>query len=314
MGKTYIFSRKSQVSFEFITIFTLVFFVLVAFFFIMNTRLAEINEQQEITSMRDLANSIKNEVLLASSVNNNYLRRFDIPSSLSSKDYSMSIENDELTIKLLENDRVIRDYFTVFPSHVKGSFIDEINYSNKEHCITKNNFDGIRIARNQASIDASVDTAVPGSTFDVYLSLNCVEDVRSAQFTIHYDNDQLELVEPEILPITYLNKELGPLFEDLDSLDYGEALFNFNETDYPYIDQTIGRFTYGIIGKNCATGSGNIAKLVFKVKPTAQKGTTTIDFDSTFGDQNLIILDCTTSKSTENDIPDSKNSAKIVIT
>lgn len=304
---------KSQVSFEFIIIFSMTFFVLVTFFYIMNSRMEEINEQQELSSMRDISNNIKTEVILAVSVSNNYLRRFNLPTRINGKEYRMNIENDELVINLLENNRSIREFFSVLPTHTKGNFIDNINYTNREHCITKSNFDGIRIARNQASLDSASPEVFPDETFDVFVSLNCVEDVRSAQFTITYNQDILELIKSDTVPITYENKELSPLFEDAFVLGYEDQQVVINKTSYPYVDDSIGRYTYGLIGRNCATGSGNIAKLSFRARAGAPPGMTVIEFDRIFGDQNLVILDCTTNKFTQDSIPDSKNSALVEI-
>ncbi len=305
--------KKAQISFEFILIFTLVFFTLIGFIYLINSRLSDISKQQEMLTMRHLAENIKNEVILASSVNNYYIRRFDIPSQLDGRDYKMNIENEALTIQVFENGRVMEEYFTILPTRVKGDFIEDINFENTEHCITKNNIDGIRIARNQASLDTNKTTYSNGDEFDVIVGLNCVENIRSVQFSIRYDPKKLQLVKSKVKPITQYERNLNPLFDDVTVLDYTNVIFAMNKTTtYPYVNDTLGRFTYGFIGDNCATGSGNIAKLAFRVITTGPN-TTTIDFEKDFGDQNIVILDCETNIFTKEDLPDSKKSALVEI-
>src|SRR3989344_8447674 len=147
--------KKSQVSFEFMLIFTLIFLVIVGLLYISNRRLSEIADQREYLFMQGLANSIKNEIVLASSVNNNYIRKFSLPNKLGGRAYNISIEEgDSLVINLFENNRKIKDYFTLLPINVKGTFVEDISYETREHCITKNDYDGIRISRFQASVES----------------------------------------------------------------------------------------------------------------------------------------------------------------
>ncbi len=303
--------KNSQVSFEFVLIFSLALIMIATFTYIINNRLTEISKEQELLVMKNMANNIKSEVLLAASVNNNYLRRFDVPATLNGRKYKMSIQDDALTIQTYDGEYMTNEYFTLFPTQVKGNFVDDINFNNSEHCITKNEFDGIRIARNQVSLDADKQIANRDEIIEVIVSLNCIRNIRSTQFTINYDPNALEILKDQSSSITYTEKELNPLFEDVDILNY-DGLNIYTENDsFPYVDDTIGRYTFGVIGKNCATGSGNIARLYFKVIGDPQE--TKIEFDPVFADNNLIVLDCTTSKFTKEDIPDSKKGANIEI-
>ena len=304
-------AKKSQISVEFIIIFSLVFFALIGFIYIMNVRLSDISERQELLLMRNLANNIKNEVIIASSVNNNYLRRFDIPTTIKGKDYNMSIDNDELLIELIENNQIVKEYFTVFPVHVKGTFVEDINYETTDHCITKNDFDGIRIARNQVSLDTNHTKIGQGESFDVMASLNCVEDIKSVQFTIKYDSEKLNLLSINVEPITRYNyRDLNPLFDDvLSETPYAGKVSSV--VGLKFIEP--GRYTYGYIARECASGSGNIARLSFQVNPTADPGRTSIEFDPDFKERNLIVLDCFTNAETREGIPDSRKNLNIEI-
>jgi len=305
-------NKKSQISVEFIIIFSLVIFALIGFIYIMNIRLSDISERQELLLMRNLANNIKEEVIIASSVNNNYLRRFNIPTKIKGKDYNMSIENDELIIKLIENNQVVKEYFTVFPVPVKGSFVEDINYENTDHCITKNDFDGIRIARNQLSLDTNSTRFSPGDVFNVLVSLNCVEDIRSVQFTIKYDPNKTRLIRNTVEPVTRHNyPNFNPLFSDVLSITpYAGKISQL--IGLKFVDDTNGRFTYGYIARECASGSGNIAKMSFEVLPTAA-GRATIEFDPDFKERNLIVLDCYTNAETRESVPNSRKNLNLQI-
>jgi len=253
--------------------------------------------------MKNLANNIKNEIILAGSVSDNYLRNFDIPFSLNGKKYQMEIDDDELVIKLYENEREIGNFLFILPTKIKGTFIEDINENTTKHCITKNNYDGIRISSNQASLDVNFSEIETDKEFDLFVSLNCVENVKSFQFTIKYDPLKLTLLRNETL-IRKDNINLNPLFEDIA----GKVI----PFIFPHTDESIGRSSFGYIGSSCVTGSGNVAKLVFKVNEDVS-GETEIKFDDTYYRDNLEIFDCNTNKFTLEDLPDSKENTKIEI-
>src|SRR3989344_2912938 len=299
-------SRKAQISFEFIMIFSLIFIMLTGFIYIINQRLTELGGQREQATMKNLVDNIINEIVLSSSVNNNYIRRFDLPVKLDGRDYRLSLDSSEITVEVLENGNVVSDYFAVSPVDVKGGFIEDIEVNTVSHCITKSNLDGVRISRNQASIDTNITELGQGEMFDVFVSINCVEDVKSASFTVRYDPAKLILQAAEpIIAADPEYKSLNPLFESYT------VIYNYEGTDA--INEAIGRFTYGYIGTECVTGSGNLAKLSFEVKDNAELGETYIEFDPTY-EENIRLLDCNTDKFTEEDLPDSRNNAEIEIT
>ncbi len=310
--------KKTQISFEFILIFSLVLVVLIGFFYIIKVRITEISEEKEDSIIRNLANSIKNEVMLASSVNNKYLRRFDIPYRINGKEYKMYILNDELTINLFENNEIVKTYFTVFPVRVKGTFVEKLMMNTTKHCITKTDIDGIRISQNQASIDAlerdtyrqdEIDIEVNANEeFYLLMSLNCVENLRSVHFTISYDSAFLELLE--VSEVDKYKRELNPLFESVILYNYeGRDPIKINDEYYDYI--TDGRYTFGMISEECSSGSGTIAQFKFKAKAVTEK--TEVGFEELFGDKNLRLLDCNTNEFTKENLPDTKKAAIVRI-
>ncbi len=294
---------KSQVSFEFIMIFVLVLFALSGFIYIINQRIFELSKKQENLVLVHLSNSIINEAIIASSANNNYVRKFDIPQKLFGKDYRMSIENSELSIVVLENNQTYLEHLAVFPIPVKGSFIQQITENTTEHCVSRST-DGIRFSRTQASIDPNVTNPGLGDVFDVFISLHCVTDVASARFTIKYDPEALELMDMEAVPVIFQKQEFrkkNPLFENV--------LTEFPINDPELINEDIARFTFGYIGTTCESGSGNFARMKFRA---LKAGETEIKFDEDVNEY-INILDCNTNPTTEFALPDSRNNARIVI-
>jgi len=324
-------SKKAQVSFEFIVIFALVFFALTGFIYIINDRLFEITKQQDRLVLKNLANNIVNEVILASSMNDNYLRLFHVPVKLTGKDYKMYISEGLLVIEVYEDDMLVLDHFTAMPVKVKGTFIEEINQNTTEHCITKNDFDGIRISRNQASIDTDKEEYERDEEFDAFISLNCVKDAKSIRTTIRYEYDTLELLEAE--PVTESNPDYAdknPLFAHYNLIyDYSQGAYSNFIIDDP--NEEYGRFTYGYLASECTSGSGTIVRLRFKVKDDADLGFTEIAFDETFEQEeryqtlqeqreskvsyetNIQLLDCNTNEFTKESLPDSSQKAVIKI-
>ena len=299
------FSKKAQISFEFIIIFGLVFFILIGLIYLVYYRLSELSDLQQDITMKNLADNLINEIVLASSVNNNYLRRFDLPARLSGKKYRLSLDNSEINIQLLENNNIIDEYLVVSPVDIKGGFIEDIDLNTTSHCITKSNADGVRIARNQASLDTNASGLKKGDSFEVYLSVNCVEDAKSITATISYDPAKLEIENAgPVVASDPQYKNLNPLFNGYT------VIYDYTGTDG--INEATGRFTYGYLGTDCVSGSGNIAKLTFKIKNTASPGETYIKFDDTY-EENIKLLDCNTDKFTKEALPDSKKDAYITI-
>ncbi|MFH2019968.1 MAG: cohesin domain-containing protein [archaeon] len=298
--------RKSQISFEFIIIFALIFFALIGFVYIINERLSELAEEKEYIVMKSLANSIINEVVLAASVSNNYMRKFEIPTRIEGEKYNISIIENELDIRLLEEGKLRKQYYATLPLPVKGTFINQINSSNTTHCITKNDYDGVRISWNQASIDSSSEIVSPGDRFEVFLALHCVENVLSIGFTINYEQEKLKVIDSVPVIRSQEFKDKNPVFPDF-ALEY----------TYPegseFVDQTIGRYSYGVLGKRCVPANGNFARITFEVLGSAPAGETTISFDDSFED-NIRILDCHTNSLTKEALPHSKKDAIIQIT
>ena len=63
-----------------------------------------INSEKEIVIGEDLVNKVQQEVQLAHQVNPGYYRIFNLPERLGGKDYTISISNNVVTVRIDEND------------------------------------------------------------------------------------------------------------------------------------------------------------------------------------------------------------------
>lgn len=319
------FHRRAQISMEFIMIFALILTAFVGFLSIAQMKVTDISEEKEDLLIRTLANSIKKEVVLATQVHNNYIRRFKLPLKLNDRDYNMYIVRDELIIELYdESGNILQTGYAILPTEVKGGFVEDKDPETLDHCITKSRFDGVRIARNQVSLD--VDTTgfdlnsagnpkIPeGALFDVYARINCVKDIKSLQFTIKYDPDYLKLVN--VMSLDAKNSDSWFFRNSLIVFNFTEDAVSTANGNLQYISDTDGRYTYSTIGEECSSGSGNVARLRFRTLGGSGSTNTSIGFDPDFNtapDLNIVVLDCSTSHTTLRSLPSTDVEALVEI-
>ncbi|MBN2423291.1 hypothetical protein JXB41_08770 [Candidatus Woesearchaeota archaeon] len=208
-----------------IVIFTLIFIAFLGFLVMINSTITDITEEEDYAAMRNFAENIKNEVILATQVHDNYLRRFHVPADLNGKEYNAYLRGDILDIELKESYEITKTYTTALPVEVKGGFIEDKTQNLTDHCITKNNFDGVRIARNQVSLELYDLNGLPiqseeeftslskGKTFYVYARMSCVEDIRGVQFTISFDENKIKHIGHSVIDRT--TGEENPLFGEI---------------------------------------------------------------------------------------------------
>ncbi len=238
-------------------IFALALAVLLLFLKIAYDRINEISEQEDYVHMYNLADAIRREVLLASQVHTNYLRRFELPNTINGKNYTIRLLDDNalykqgIEINLTEiNGRVLRSDFYTLPVDTKGQFSTSINEEVLEHCVTKSDYDNIRISRNQASIEfVALDNnhdgtfeydhtnirerinngklqVNAGAIVEVVVRLNCVENVQAIQFTLGFEN--LEYVDIEGDSSTHINGNIVTLLQRLGDVHIRNPPFNMD--------------------------------------------------------------------------------------
>lgn len=90
---------SAQISAEFFVFLGLAFLIAVAFEIASIGQLNEFRTQKESEAVKDLALKLQREILLASTVEDGYVRAFEIPNKLDNTNYSLTTLNSTITVK-----------------------------------------------------------------------------------------------------------------------------------------------------------------------------------------------------------------------
>ena len=90
---------KAQMSAEFFVFVGLAVLIAIAFEIISLGQLNDLRLQKENEAVRDLALKLQQELLVASTVEDGYVRTFQIPDSIEIINYSLSTQNSTITVK-----------------------------------------------------------------------------------------------------------------------------------------------------------------------------------------------------------------------
>ncbi|MBS3105717.1 hypothetical protein J4234_05660 [Candidatus Woesearchaeota archaeon] len=90
---------KAQMSAEFFVFVGLAVLIAIAFEIISLGQLNDFRLQKENEAVRDLALKLQQELLVASTVEDGYVRTFQIPDSIEIINYSLSTQNSTITVK-----------------------------------------------------------------------------------------------------------------------------------------------------------------------------------------------------------------------
>lgn len=306
---------KSQVSIEFTLMFAIVLLVSMLFLRTLYNNLSKLEDKKDLALMQALANNIKNEIVIASQVHDNYIRKFELPYTVNDKNYSIKLEQDELILEMAqEKDKKVHMFL---PESVKGGFLENNELGFLDYCITKNNNE-LRISRNQVSLEYSaydfgndgfdvpkdydfIDSLTgtlsvnKDNLFRVYLRVNCIFNLQSIDFKLLFDDNLL----------SYLNA--------LKPIDHAAIMGNPNILsewlgESFYYDDSCGSGCKHItIIKNGKgpLGSGVLAEFEFKA---SKKGNADITID------NLKLIDASITPTTIGYIPPSAVGTSVVIT
>ena len=116
---------KAQVSVEFIVLIGLAFLIAISFVVASLNQLIEFRNQQESDAVKDLALKLQQELLLASVVEEGYVRNFDIPTQIENNDYFLTLENSTVSVQSRNA------YYLVSVPSVVGNFTKGNNKINK---------------------------------------------------------------------------------------------------------------------------------------------------------------------------------------
>lgn len=84
---------------EFLVITTIVVFFFTLFFVAIQSTAQEKNQEKENILLREIGQTIQDEITLASSSENGYSREFNLPSNILGKDYALVVSDNYLNLK-----------------------------------------------------------------------------------------------------------------------------------------------------------------------------------------------------------------------
>src|SRR3989344_3893912 len=90
---------KAQMSAEFFVFVGLAVLIAIAFEIISLGQLNDFRLQKENEAVKDLALKLQQELLVASTVEDGYVRTFQIPDNIENINYSLSTQNSTITVK-----------------------------------------------------------------------------------------------------------------------------------------------------------------------------------------------------------------------
>jgi hypothetical protein len=90
---------KAQISIEFYIFLGLAFLIAIAFELASLDQLNDFRIQKESEAVKDLTLKLQKEVLIAATVEDGYVRIFEIPDKLDNFDYSFTVQNSTITVQ-----------------------------------------------------------------------------------------------------------------------------------------------------------------------------------------------------------------------
>lgn len=129
--------RNAQFAIEFVVLLAFMFFVFVGFMAVATSKVSDAKAAERQKVAKDIAEVVMNEIRIASSVANGYLRAFTLPPRLEGVEYNVEIlENRELIVNYLDKEHV-----SFLPENVCGDVYIPNNEISKEKgivCINSN--------------------------------------------------------------------------------------------------------------------------------------------------------------------------------
>ncbi len=88
--------KKAQTSTEFVIMVSILIFFFTVMFLIINNNLSDKYRQKEQLAVKELAFTIQDELTLAASTSDGYIRTFKLPTKISNKEYEVTVVKGEV--------------------------------------------------------------------------------------------------------------------------------------------------------------------------------------------------------------------------
>jgi hypothetical protein len=121
--------EKSQSSIEFIILIGAVMFFLLAFFVLMQGNIADKTQEKQNLLVQEIAETIQNEINMASNSNNGYQREFIVQDSLENEEYELNIVEEMIYVRTIDGKHAIALPIPAVQGNIKKG-VNEINKQN----------------------------------------------------------------------------------------------------------------------------------------------------------------------------------------
>ncbi|MBS3137301.1 hypothetical protein J4232_02620 [Candidatus Woesearchaeota archaeon] len=119
--------KRAQTALEFIFMFSFLFILFIGMMGALSSQLHDVKLDHEFIQLQSIQDYIIQELKLAKTVGEGYFRTFQLPQTIGSEDYEISIENNMSLVVTLNE----REYIKILPFNVTG------NLTKGENNITK---------------------------------------------------------------------------------------------------------------------------------------------------------------------------------
>ena len=123
--------NKAQFAIEFVVLIAFMFIIFLGFTAVITSKILDAGESGRQQTAEDIATLAKNEIDLARSVSDGYVRTFDLPATIEGNSYDISIiGNRELVVKYFD-----KKYVLFLQGNVRGNINSGENTIRKENGI-----------------------------------------------------------------------------------------------------------------------------------------------------------------------------------
>ena len=123
--------NKAQFAIEFVVLIAFMFIIFLGFTAVITSKILDAMESGRQQTAEDIATLAKNEIDLARSVSDGYVRTFNLPATIEGNSYDISIiDNRELVVKYFD-----KEYVLFLQGNVRGNINSGENTIRKENGI-----------------------------------------------------------------------------------------------------------------------------------------------------------------------------------
>jgi hypothetical protein len=123
------YKKRGQVAMEFLILISIAFMIFLVYTMVTRDKISNLSMEEEYIQLQDFTDSARNEILVASQVEDGYYREFTLPQKIGDK-YEYTIHINQTTDKLEINTTNHQEVIEI--PHVNGTIQKGLNEITKE--------------------------------------------------------------------------------------------------------------------------------------------------------------------------------------